>query len=145
MSQPANVFAAGGAILACVLTGPNVMSAEPRGEAPPSRRAVEIRSYNLKPGARPEFHRLATEVAVPMLRRWNVDVVAYGPSPHDDTSYYLIRAYASLDDRQRSQDAFYGSDEWRQGPRDAVLPLIDSYTSVVLDLDDAAVKSLRRP
>ena len=145
MSQLANLFAAIGVTLAWALTAPKVMLAEPQAGTTPTRRAVEIRSYNLKPGRRPEFHRLASELAVPMLRRWKIDVVAYGPSPHDETSYYLIRAYASMADRQRSEDAFYGSDEWRQGPRDAILALIDSYTTIVLDLDDAAVKSLRRP
>jgi hypothetical protein len=39
---------------------------------------VEIRSYNLKPGRRQEFHRLFLEEAFPMLQRWKVDVVAYG-------------------------------------------------------------------
>jgi hypothetical protein len=52
-----------------------------------------------------------------MLQRWNVDVVAFGPSLHAEDSYYLIRSYASLEDRQQSQDAFYGSDEWKQGPQ----------------------------
>jgi NIPSNAP len=107
-------------------------------------RAVEIRAYNLKPGARAEFDRLAREQAVPMLRRWDVDVVAFGPSPHDETSYFLIRSYADLADRERSQDAFYGSDEWREGPREEVLALIESYTSVVLMLEDDAVDRLRR-
>ncbi len=145
MSQLTSLLAAVGVTLAWALTDPKVMHAEPQAETPPTRHAVEIRSYNLKPGRRPEFHRLASEVAVPMLRRWNIDVVAYGPSPHDDTSYYLIRAYANMADRERSEDAFYGSDEWRQGPRDAILALIEGYTTIVLDLDDAAVKSLRRP
>ena len=107
-------------------------------------RAVEIRAYNLRPGARAEFDRLAREQAVPMLRRWGVDVVSFGPSPHDATSYFLIRAYADLADRQRSQDEFYASDEWREGPREAVLALIESHTSVVLMLDDGAVAGLRR-
>lgn len=84
-----------------------------------------------------------SDVAVPMLQRWKVDVVAYGPSPHDDVSYYVIRAYADMNDRQRSQDAFYGSDEWRQGPRDRILALIDTYATVLLDLDEASVESLR--
>jgi len=53
---------------------------------------VEIRSYNLKPGTRDAFHRAVKERAIPMLRRWNVDVVAFGPSPHDDVSYVLMRA-----------------------------------------------------
>lgn len=107
------------------------------------RRTVEIRSYNLKPGTRPEFHRLAADQAIPMLRRRKIDVVAYGPSPHDDASYYLIRAYASLADRQQSEDAFYGSDEWRNGPREPVLALIENFTTIVLELDEAAVKGLR--
>jgi hypothetical protein len=53
---------------------------------------VEIRSYNLKPGTREEFHRLATEQAIPMLRKWKVDVISQGPSAHDENSYFLIRA-----------------------------------------------------
>ena len=105
--------------------------------------AVEIRSYNLRPGSRERFHRLMTQQSLPMLRRWNVDVVACGASPHDDDSYYLIRAYADLAERQASQDAFYGSDEWRQGPREEILALIDSHTSIVLMLDDAGIANLR--
>lgn len=30
-----------------------------------------------------------------MLARQHMDVVAFGPSPHDDASYYLIRALAA--------------------------------------------------
>ena len=106
-------------------------------------RLVEIRSYNLKPGSRDEFHRLVCETSLPMLTRWKVDVVAFGPSPHDDTSYYLIRAYDSLEHRQSSQDAFYGSSEWRQGPREKILPLIDSHTSIVIEMDPSAMDALR--
>ena len=106
--------------------------------------AVEIRSYTLKSGTRDAFHSLMTQQALPMLRRGNVDVVACGPSPHDADSYYLIRAYRDIKEREASQDAFYGSDEWRQGPREAILALIDTYTSIVLMLDDAALQALRR-
>jgi hypothetical protein len=104
---------------------------------------VEIRSYDLKSGTRGEFHRLASEVAVPMLRRWKIDVIAYGPSRHDNNSYYLIRGFSSLADRQQAENAFYGSEEWRKGPRDSVLALIESYTTVVLELDEATVAGLR--
>ncbi len=111
---------------------------------PESNRIVEIRSYNLKPGAREGFHRRFVAEALPMLKRWNVDVVAYGPSLHDADSYFLMRSFASVEERERSEDAFYGSDEWRQGPRDAVLADIDSYTTVVVRLDDATLSGLRR-
>lgn len=105
---------------------------------------MEIRSYHLKLGTRADFHHLFVEQALPMLQRWQVDVVAYGPSPHDADSYYLIRAYASLEAREQSQDAFYGSAEWREGPRESILALIENYTSVVLILDDLTVQGLRR-
>jgi hypothetical protein len=106
-------------------------------------RFVEVRSYNLRPGTRNEFHRRMTTEALPMLQRWNVDVVAHGPSPHDADSYYLIRAYGSLAARQESQDAFYGSDEWLSGPRGGIVGLIESYTSIVLELTDQTIDGLR--
>lgn len=80
-----------------------------------------------------------------MLKRWGVDVIAFGPSLHDETSYYLIRAYKSLDERKSSQDSFYGSPEWRSGPREAILALIESDSSIVIDMEASVVDSLRRP
>jgi hypothetical protein len=105
---------------------------------------VEIRSYNLKPGTRDEFHRLFLEAAYPMLKRWNVDVVAYGPSLHDENSYYLMRRFDSLAHRAESENQFYGSDEWRQGPREAILACIETYTEFVLELDEVTVQRLRK-
>jgi len=106
-------------------------------------RVLEIRSYALKPGTRDRFHALVERDALPMLRRWNIDVVAYGPSLHDADSYYLMRAFSSVEERQRTEDAFYGSEEWRQGPREAVLAAIGSYTTAVTRVDDATLRGLR--
>jgi len=108
-----------------------------------TRRVVEIRSYELQPGTREAFHALMSGQAVPMLHRWKVDVVAHGPSYHDSDSYFLIRAYRDVAERDASQDAFYGSDEWRNGPRQAILASIRHYTSVVMSLDDACIDALR--
>ena len=36
---------------------------------------IEFRSLTLKPGTREEFHRLYIEEALPLLKRWNFDVV----------------------------------------------------------------------
>ena len=105
---------------------------------------VEIRSYNLKPGTGAEFHRLVLEHSLPMLQRWNVDVVAFGPSRHDEDSYYLMRRYDSLAHLEQSENAFYSSDEWREGPREAIVSLIDNYTSIVLELDEVTVQGLRK-
>jgi NIPSNAP len=95
-------------------------------------RVIEIRAYKLKPGSGAAFHRTVVEESLPMLARWGIEVLAFGPSLDDEDSYVLIRAYPSLEERQRSQNAFYGSDEWRNGPRDAIVSRIVSDFSVVL-------------
>jgi NIPSNAP len=104
---------------------------------------VEIRGYEIPAGERPVFHRIMQTESLPLLQRWGTDVVAYGPSPHDDTSYVLVRAYTSLEARQKEQDAFYASAEWRQGPREAIVNRIAAMTSVVLELDENAITALR--
>jgi hypothetical protein len=106
-------------------------------------RTVEIRSYNLKPGRHEEFLKLFRTEAFPMLTRAGIDVIAFGPSLHDEDSWFLMRSFPSLRDRQASEDAFYGSREWREGPRAAVLDCIESYTTVVVELDSRTIESLR--
>jgi hypothetical protein len=105
---------------------------------------IEIRSINLKPGRRDEFQRLYIEVALPLLKRWNFDVVPHGPSLHNENSYYVIRRFDSLAQREQSEDAYYSSDDWRLGPREAILALIEDYTDIVFGLDEVAVKGLRK-
>ena len=105
---------------------------------------IEIRSLNLKPGTREEFHGLYIEEALPLLKQWNFDVVAHGPSLHDENTYYVIRRYDSLAQRNEMEDAYYASDDWRKGPREAILALIENYTDIVLDLDELTVQGLRK-
>jgi ketosteroid isomerase-like protein len=115
-------------------------------EAPagrPTTRAVEFRSYNLKPATRAEFDRLVREEGLPLLRHFGIDVVAHGPSSHDDSSYYLIRSFADRDERKRQEDAFYGSEQWEKRLSERVMPLVESYTTFVLDLDEPTLSGLR--
>jgi ketosteroid isomerase-like protein len=113
------------------------------GDEPGPRRVVEIRSYNLKPGTRQRYHERLVRDALPLLARSKVDVVSFGPSMHDDNSYFLMRAYPDLAERQKSEDAFYGSDEWKNGIRDAVLADIENYTTIVRPVDETTLRGLR--
>ena len=113
-------------------------------EQPVATRVVEIRSYNLKPGTRDRFQSLFEREALPMLKRWKVDVVAYGPSPHDKDSWFLMRGFPSVGERQTSEDAFYGSEEWIKGPRAAILAGIDTYATIVIPVDESTLNGLRK-
>jgi hypothetical protein len=105
---------------------------------------IEIRSLNLRPGSREEFHRLYVEKALPLLKRWNFDVVSHGPSLHDENIYYVIRRYDTLAQREQMEEAYYASNDWRKGPREAMLALIESYTDVVFEADEVTVQGLRQ-
>jgi NIPSNAP len=104
-------------------------------------RTVEIRTYRLKPGTHGRFHELVTAQSIPMLQRWGTDVVSFCPS--HDGGFLLVRSYESLADLHARQDAFYASKEWRDGPRQAILDLIEEHNSVELELDESIVDIMR--
>ena len=107
-------------------------------------RVVEIRTYRLLPGTRDEYDRLFREAALPLLRQFEVDVVAAGTSIDDPNGYFLIRSFSDLADRERREDEFYSSPEWREGPREAVIEKIEDYVDAVVELDEATIEGLRR-
>ena len=107
------------------------------------KRLVEIRSYKLKAGTAAAFDAAVIGTAIPMLQRWGTQVVGFGPSAHEADTYFLIRAYDNLADLNARQDAFYGSDEWRDGPRQAILSCLETYLNTVLWMTPAAIDDIR--
>ena len=79
-----------------------------------------------------------------MLDRHGIDVVWHGPSMDDPDSYTLMRSFAGVEVRDRAESAFYGSDEWRTGPREAILDLIETYHTIVLSVPSSTIDGLRR-
>lgn len=108
----------------------------------PAARLVEIRTYLLKPDCAAAFVA-AFHAALPLLRAAGMDVVAFGRSDHEDESFHLIRAYADRDDLERRQAAFYSSDAWREGPREALVACIDRYANALLWMSRSSVDDLR--
>jgi len=45
-------------------------------------------------------------------------------------------------DHQEQEEALYGSAEWRDGPREEILAMIESYHSVVINASSEAVAAL---
>lgn len=105
---------------------------------------IEIRSYQLKAGTAERLHQLMQQQSLPLLLAAGTEVVAACPSLHAPDCYLLIRAYRSLEQREQSQDAFYASAAWLDGPRAGVLDCIAHYTTVVIPADQALLASLRQ-
>jgi hypothetical protein len=103
-----------------------------------SEAVIEILSLNLKSGTRNKFQQTYVAESLPLLRKWKIEVVAHGPSQHDEDTYYIIRSFKNLEARQKLEDDFYGSDDWRQGPRETILNLIESSATVVIPAETFA-------
>lgn len=114
-----------------------------------NRVLLEVRTYRLRRGAGADFHRLMVEHALPLLREHGIRVVRCGPSEVEDEEtvdgYVLVRAFDSVTQRTEQEDRFYGSAEWRDGPRADVLARIESYHTVVLWVHVTAVDPLSAP
>lgn len=105
-------------------------------------RLVEVRTYQLKPGHSERFVAAMAD-ALPMVRASGMDVVAFVRSEHEHESYCLIRAYADREQLVAQQDAFYGSDAWRQGPRQALVDCLQDYLNTLLWLSPQSIEDLR--
>jgi len=93
---------------------------------------TEIRIYKLKENTSSEFYKIFKEYSLPMLKRWNVNVLDYGFSLIDESSFYLMRNYESVEQRKESQESFYGSDEWKNGVENKIMKYIESYHTTVI-------------
>jgi hypothetical protein len=94
---------------------------------------TEIRIYKLKENKAGEFIKVFMEQSLPMMKRWNVNVVDYGFSLIDTNSFHLIRCYENIEKRKEGQEAFYGSNEWIKGPEKSIMNCIDTYNTSVVE------------
>ena len=107
---------------------------------------LEIRSYRLRPGTADLFDQIFAAEVRPLLDRYGIRVVRAERSIVEDapteTHYTLIRYFDSAADRAAREEAFYGSDDWRNGPRERILECIDAYHTVVLNATRRAADEL---
>jgi len=108
---------------------------------------LEFRTYRLKPGTSEDFLRVMREDSIPLLETAGLRVIDYGRSlvaEDGREEAYLIRAFDSLQEHERQEREFYGSEAWLKGPREAIVSRIESYHTIVIETSEAAVEALRR-
>jgi hypothetical protein len=65
------------------------------------------------------------------------------PADHEEETYFLIRSYENRMALETEQAAFYGSDDWRLGPRRALVDRIQTYLNTLVWVSDTAVVEMR--
>ena len=80
-----------------------------------NKMITEIRIYKLKENSANLFNTVFTQESLPMMKRWEIDVVDYGFSLIDKDSFYLIRNYGSIEQRKEVRMHFTGAMNGRMG------------------------------
>ncbi|GLC78341.1 hypothetical protein [Lacrimispora brassicae] len=108
-----------------------------------TKKFLEFLSYNLVSGKGNEFHQLEKLECIPLHQKFCIDVVAFGQSVENPDVYYLIRAFDSLEECEKSLQQFYKSVDWINGPRTSILSIIENSTNVKIWVDYTLVDLLR--
>jgi hypothetical protein len=108
----------------------------------PTARVVEFRIFRIHHGRRDEFIARFRDHLLPLLRNHGIETVAWGPSLHDQDSFYLVRAYPSVEARQIALDAMFGSAEWLAEQEDVVLGMIESYNTFVVETGEPLIAAM---
>jgi hypothetical protein len=106
---------------------------------------IELRTYRLVAGTGEEFVRVMTEQSAPLQAAAGIAVLDTGVSlvaEEGHTEAYLIRAFADLSTYKQLEDEFYASAAWRDGPRAAILSMIESYHTIAIEADEQTVAAL---
>ena len=103
---------------------------------------LEMRFFKLHPGTRAEFDRISREGTIPMMRRFGITVLAYGPTLNDDDGYLLVRAFPSEEQRVALSRSLYASDEWEANYEQPVMGMIADYHTAVIPANDRVLGQL---
>jgi NIPSNAP len=103
---------------------------------------LEMRLFKLRPGTRDEFHRISDEGTIPMMRRYGINVLAYGPTLNDENGYLLLRSFADEEERVRLSQSLYDNDEWERNYEGPIMSMIESYHTAVIPAADSLVGQL---
>ena len=105
---------------------------------------VEVRSYRIKPARRAEFIRFFETRAVPALRSHGMKVLGPLLDAENPNKFVWLRAFPSLDDRDRLKEAFYEGELWKNELEAIAMPMLDSYDVILCESSPGCVFDLSR-
>lgn len=108
-----------------------------------AKRVVEFRIFRIHPGQRENFAARFCDSLLSLQQRHGIQVICWGPSLHDRDSYLVVRVHPSVEARQQSLDAMFGSAEWLMEEEEEVLEMIESYNTCVVEADEQLIEAIR--
>ena len=107
---------------------------------------VEVRTYKIREGLRERFLEFFENKAIPAQRAEGMRIVGPFVDLENPDVFIWLRAFPSLQERDRMKSAFYDGEEWTNHLEAIAMPMLEHYSvaltsmpaGFVDDLQDAA-------
>jgi hypothetical protein len=94
---------------------------------------VESRTYRTKPGLRDAFIEIFEKRAVPLQKELGIAILGPLLDLENPDVFIFLRGFPSLEERDRMKDAFYEGPVWKGELEAIVMPMLESYSSVLTE------------
>jgi hypothetical protein len=94
---------------------------------------IEMRTYRLKPGKRPEFLEIFGTRSVPAHREIGMTIAGPFLSVEDPDTFFFMRGFPDLESREPMKAQFYEGELWNRELESVLMPMIDRYDVVVVE------------
>jgi hypothetical protein len=92
---------------------------------------VEVRTYKTKPGLRDEFITFFETRSIPALQSKGMRVLGPLIDLENPDVFIWLRAFPSLEERDRMKSAFYEGEEWKNELEAIAMPMLEEYSAVL--------------
>jgi len=94
---------------------------------------VEMRTYKLKPGRRPEFLEIFRSKSMPAHDAIGMKILGPFLSIEDPDTFFFMRGFPDRASREPMKAKFYEGPLWKNELESVLMPMIDRYDVVVID------------
>ena len=101
---------------------------------------VEMRTYKLKPGKRPEFLEIFRTRSVPAHDEIGMKILGPFLSVEDEDTFFFMRGFPDAASRDPMKAQFYEGDMWKNELEDVLMPMIERYDVVLVDDPDGKIR-----
>jgi hypothetical protein len=94
---------------------------------------VEMRTYKLKSGKRPEFLEIFRTRSMPAHDEIGMKVLGPFLSVEDEDTFFFMRGFPDAAARDPMKEKFYEGELWKNELEGILMPMIEKYDVVLVD------------
>jgi hypothetical protein len=101
---------------------------------------IEMRTYKLKPGCRPQFLQLFRSKSIPVHEKIGMRILGPLLSVEDPDTFFFMRGFPDLPSREPMKAKFYEGELWKSELENVLMPKIELSAAVLVEDPDGLVR-----